>query len=67
MAELDDARKGVPVLLERCLELGARVLGLSVDPTFGHCVDAPVAVDLDRTPAKLLKRFTGGHRIVTKS
>jgi hypothetical protein len=36
------------------------VLGLSVDPTFGHCVDALVVVDLDRTPVKLLRRFTGG-------
>jgi hypothetical protein len=37
----------VPVLLERYLGLGAQVLALSVDPSFGNCVDALVVVDVD--------------------
>jgi len=49
----------VPVLLERYLELGARVLALNVDPKFGNCIDALIFVDLDRAPENVLKRFMG--------
>lgn len=59
LAELDDEGKRVPVLLERYLELGAKVISISRDPSFGNCVDALVMVDLDRAPTSLLKRFMG--------
>lgn len=59
VSELDARGQGVPVLLERYLELGARVLALSSDPAFSNCIDALVIVDLDDAPEALLKRFMG--------
>ena len=59
VGELDGTGQGVPVLLERYLELGARVLALNLDPSFSNCIDALVVVDLDNAPEALLKRFMG--------
>lgn len=62
LSDLDDEGKGIPVLLERYLALGAKVLGLSVDASFGNCIDALIVVDLEGTPAHVLDRFMGRHR-----
>jgi putative hemolysin len=63
ISELDTSSSRVPVLLERYLDLGARVLSLSVDPAFGDCIDALVLVELERAPEAILRRFMGaeGH------
>jgi len=63
VAELDAEQRGIPVLLERYLELGGRVLGLNVDPKFGNCVDALIVVDVPSAPKSMLRRFLGtdGH------
>jgi putative hemolysin len=55
--ELD--RKGIPILLKHYLKLGGRVLGFNVDPDFGSCVDALIAVDLRATEPRLLERYMG--------
>lgn len=59
VADVDVNQRGIPVLLERYLELGGRVLALNVDPDFGHCVDALVVVDVPSAPESMLKRFLG--------
>jgi len=59
VADADAKHQGIPVLLERYLELGGRVLSLNMDSAFGHCVDALVVVDVPRVPALMLKRFMG--------
>ncbi|MBN1610310.1 MAG: lysophospholipid acyltransferase family protein [Polyangiaceae bacterium] len=59
LSELDSSGLRAPILLERYLELGARVLALSVDPNFGNCIDAFVLVELDVTPRNILRRFMG--------
>jgi len=51
-----------PVLLERYLELGAKVLAVSVDPDFADCIDALMFVDLARAPAQIVKRFMGDEQ-----
>jgi putative hemolysin len=56
-AIVDASGLRVPVLLERYLELGARVLALNVDSKFGNCIDALIFVDLDQAPENLLRRF----------
>lgn len=61
VADVDANQRGVPVLLERYLELGGRVLALNVDPDFGHCVDALVVVDVPSAPESMLKRFLGAE------
>jgi len=59
IADADAKHQGIPVLLERYLELGGRVLSLNVDNAFGHCVDALVVVNVPRVPELMLKRFMG--------
>jgi len=59
VAELDSGQRGIPVLLERYLELGGRVLGLNVDPKFGNCVDALIVVHVPSAPEAMLRRFLG--------
>lgn len=56
--ELEVGRQGVPVLLEQYLKLGAKVVGINVDPAF-HSIDALVVVDLLRAPAALQARYLG--------
>ena len=50
---------GVPVLMRQYWKLGAEVLGLSVDPAFGHCLDGLMMIDLTRLPAVALHRYLG--------
>jgi hypothetical protein len=61
VAALDADGKGVPVLLRQYLKLQARAVGFSVDPAFGHVVDALMVVDLPRAPASMLRRYMGGE------
>ena len=56
--ELEVHRAGVPVLLEQYLKLGARLLGVNVDPAF-HTIDALVVVDLLAAPRHLQQRYLG--------
>lgn len=49
-------RRGIPVLLRHYLNLGGRVLALSVDPWFGNCLDALVVVNLRQPGTKLRDR-----------
>ena len=51
--------RGVPVLVRQYWKLGARVLGLSVDPAFGNSLDALMMVDLTRLAPSLLQRYLG--------
>jgi len=59
VARVDPEGKGVPVLLRHYLKLGARAVGFSVDPAFGHSTDALMVVDLHAVPAPALKRYLG--------
>ena len=51
--------KSMPVLLRQYLKLNARALGFSVDPAFGHVLDALMAVDLTRVQPGILRRYFG--------
>jgi UDP-2,3-diacylglucosamine pyrophosphatase LpxH len=59
VASLEPDGKGVPVLLRQYRELGARVLGVNVDPAFGSAIDGPGAADLRRTDARALAKDMG--------
>jgi putative hemolysin len=56
LTEIDPSR-GVPVLLRQYLKLGARALAFSVDPGFGHTIDALMVVDLHGVPERMRKRY----------
>jgi putative hemolysin len=53
--------KDMPVLLRQYLKLNARLLGFSVDPTFGDALDGLLLVDLTRVEGPLLDRYLGRH------
>jgi putative hemolysin len=59
VATLDTEGKGLPVLLRQYLKLQARAVAFSVDPAFGHVVDALMVVDLPRAPEPMLRRYMG--------
>lgn len=59
ISEIEDDRKGVPVLIRQYLRLGGVVLGFNVDPDFHDALDALVLVDLARTEPRLLARYMG--------
>jgi hypothetical protein len=65
VAALDAEGKGVPVLLRQYLKLQARAVSFSVDPAFGHVVDALMVVDLSRAPESMLRRYMGADAAQT--
>jgi putative hemolysin len=60
--ELEVGRAGVPVLLEQYLKLGAKLLGVNVDPDF-HTIDALMLVDLLHAPTHLQQRYLGAEGV----
>jgi len=51
--------KDMPVLLRQYLKLNARLLGFSVDPSFGNVLDGLVVVDLGDVEPTILSRYMG--------
>ena len=51
--------KDMPVLLRQYLKLNARLLGFSVDPSFGNVLDGLVVVDLGEVEPAILSRYMG--------
>jgi GNAT acetyltransferase-like protein len=51
--------KDIPVLLRQYLKLNARLLGFSVDPSFGNVLDGLVVVDLADVAPAILSRYMG--------
>lgn len=58
-SEFEGGGRTMPVLLRQYLKLNARVLGFSVDPSFGDALDALMMVDLLRVDARILRRYFG--------
>jgi putative hemolysin len=59
VAALEADGKGMPVLLRQYLKLGAKVLGVSEDPSFGNVTDALMVVDLAAVSPAMLRRYLG--------
>jgi putative hemolysin len=51
--------KDIPVLLRQYLKLNAKLLGFTVDPSFGNVLDGLVIVDLADVEPALLARYMG--------
>jgi len=56
---LEPDGKDMPVLLRQYLKLNARLLGFSIDPSFGNVLDGLVVVDLDDVEPAILARYMG--------
>jgi putative hemolysin len=59
VATLEADGKGMPVLLRQYLKLGARALGISIDPVFGGVTDVLMVVDLTAVSPAILRRYVG--------
>jgi putative hemolysin len=59
IADVERDGKSIPVLIRQYLKVGGRLLGLSVDPTFSHTLDALILADLRSAPLALLERCMG--------
>ncbi len=59
IAEIENAKIGIPVLLRQYLKLGGRLIDFSVDPSFNSALDGLMLVDLTRTDTKVLERYMG--------
>jgi len=59
VAQIEEDRKGVPVLLRQYLRLGGRVLGFTVDSGFGNTLDGLIMVDLRQIEPAVLARYMG--------
>jgi putative hemolysin len=59
VADLENRKRSLPVLLRHYLKVGATVLGFNVDPRFSNALDALVLVDLTRMDPKLLEKTMG--------
>jgi len=51
--------KDVPVLVRQYLRLNAKLLGFSVDPSFGNVLDGLIVVDLADVDPAILSRYMG--------
>jgi putative hemolysin len=59
VSELEQDRKGLPILVKEYVKLGGQFLAFSVDPAFQSALDGLVVVDLDRTSSRLLSLHMG--------
>ncbi len=65
IAQIEHDGKGVPVLLRQYLELGARVLGFSLDQHFADTLDGLILVDLREVEEAVMARYMGKRGAAT--
>jgi hypothetical protein len=57
--QIEPDGKDIPVLLRQYLKLNAKLLGFTVDVSFGNVLDGLVFVDLDHVEPAILSRYMG--------
>jgi len=56
--DLENKQRGLPVLVKRYLQLGAKVLDFNIDVDFNDCLDGLILLDLKNVPEKTLKMLS---------
>lgn len=59
VGELEDNKRGIPVLLKQYLRLGGRMISFGYDVNFGGTLDCLVLVNMDDTPDRVRLRYRG--------
>ena len=59
LAEIEEGRREMPVLIRQYLKLGGRIAAFNVDPDFGTVVDGLIIVDLLKVPPRDVIRYMG--------
>ncbi len=65
IADIENSRIGIPILLRQYLKLGGRLVAFSVDPEFNSAVDGLMLVDLTMTDTRILERYMGREGVET--
>jgi putative hemolysin len=59
IADIENDKKGVPLLIRQYLKTGGKLLGFNVDPNFSDVLDALLLADLRVTEPGMLERCMG--------
>ena len=59
VSDIENDRKGVPILLKQYVKLGGQSLGFNVDRDFNNALDSLILVDLTKTDRRILERYMG--------
>ncbi|MDR2881836.1 MAG: lysophospholipid acyltransferase family protein [Azoarcus sp.] len=57
--DIEDDKKGIPILLRQYLKLGGRLLAFSLDEGFSSVVDGLIAIDLRNTDTRTRIKYMG--------
>jgi putative hemolysin len=63
--QIEPDGKDIPVLLRQYLKLNAKLLGFTVDASFGNVLDGLILVDLERVEPAILSRYMGKSELRT--
>ncbi len=59
IADVEGADIAIPILLKHYMRLAGEMLAFGLDESFGNTLDCLVLVDLEKTPARILRRYQG--------
>jgi putative hemolysin len=58
IGDMDALNSGLPVLIKKYIQLGAKIVSFNVDPKFNNCVDGLVILDVYDIPKSALESFS---------
>lgn len=59
IADIENTKIGIPILLRQYLKLGGRLIDFSLDRRFNSALDGLMLVDLTKTDTRILERYMG--------
>ena len=59
LAEIEEGRREMPVLIRQYLKLGGKIIAFNVDPDFGTVVDGLIILNLLDAPKRDIARYMG--------
>jgi len=59
ISDLEPDKKGLPVLFQKYLELGGKLLAFNLDPQFNNTLDGLILIDLTEANRRLLEFYMG--------
>ena len=57
--DIEEDKKGIPILLRQYLKLGGRILAFNLDKDFSSVVDGLIAIDLRKTDTRTRIKYMG--------
>ena len=57
IAEIENNRVKIPIMLRRYLALNGKIIGFNIDPKFSDCLDGFLILDLKKMPQEMIDRL----------